>query len=68
MTAKSTEMPELGPAAKRAAERREERLAAALRANLGRRKSQARERGDDIPGGGEAAPPPSQPSPSREEG
>jgi hypothetical protein len=67
MTGKSTEMAELGPAARRAAERRAERLAAALRANLGRRKSQARERDEGPLAEAEPAIPPAQPSPSRGE-
>jgi hypothetical protein len=42
--------PHMTPKGAAAAKRREERLAAALRANLGRRKTQSRER--------DAAPPP----------
>jgi len=49
--------PPQSPEGLRAAKAREERLAAALRANLGRRKAQARERSDE-PAGGASAPAP----------
>jgi len=44
MTEKAKEQPRRSAAGDRAAEEREARLAAALRANLHRRKAQARER------------------------
>ncbi len=44
MTEKDNPVPHLTAAGAAAAQRRQERLAAALRANLGRRKAQARER------------------------
>jgi hypothetical protein len=50
MTRKEKARPHATPEAVRAAREREERLAAALRANLARRKAQARQR--------EAPPPP----------
>jgi hypothetical protein len=51
--------PHMTPKGVAAAKRREERLAAALRANLGRRKAQSRDRA--------AAPPPA-PEPAKEGG
>ncbi|MGO8919715.1 MAG: hypothetical protein ACLQJR_27770 [Stellaceae bacterium] len=49
--------PHLSPAGKLAAGRRQERLAAALRANLARRKAQTRERAaDPQPAGGPTKP------------
>ena len=65
MTEKPKEKPELSPAGKRKAGARQERLAAALRANLGRRKAQARERADGPPGEGAASTLPSEPRSSR---
>jgi hypothetical protein len=48
MTGKSSkDAPQISPAGARTAQARQERLAAALRANLGRRKAQARERAED---------------------
>lgn len=49
MSEKAKEKPGLTQAAKRAAQAREERQAAALRANLLRRKAQARDRADSPP-------------------
>jgi len=49
--------PELSTAGRRAAALREERLAAALRENLRRRKAQARDRAAPEEGAGAADPP-----------
>ena len=49
MTEDSSKKPALSPAGERAAAARQKRLAAALRANLGRRKAQARERAEPAP-------------------
>ena len=67
MSEKAKEKPELSPAGRQAATARQERLAVALRANLGRRKTQARERAAPSDGSN-GEPPPPQPSPSRREG
>jgi len=62
MTEDGSKKPALGAGGKRAAEIRRKRLADALRANLGRRKAQARERDAS------SELPPTSPSPSRGEG
>ena len=49
MIGKPKDKPQLSAEGARAAQQRQERLAAALRANLGRRKAQARQRADDAP-------------------
>jgi len=49
MTEETSKKPVLSPSGERAAEARQKRLAAALRANLGRRKAQARERAEPAP-------------------
>jgi hypothetical protein len=46
MVDEAKDLPQLSPAGAAAAAQREARLAAALRANLSRRKAQARQRGD----------------------
>jgi hypothetical protein len=51
MTEKPKERPQVSAAGEQASLRREERLAAALRANLSRRKAQARQRGEEAPAG-----------------
>ena len=51
MTEKPKERPQVNAAGEQASRRREERLAAALRANLSRRKAQARQRGEEAPAG-----------------
>jgi hypothetical protein len=68
MTDKAKGKPELSPAGQRKAVARQDRLAAALRANLGRRKVQARERAEGLANDDPAAAPTWPPSPSPGEG